>query len=157
MLHRAVAPEHLHARGHSTHKGLVASIEDLRRQLDEISWQVSAQNSVGVSAEYVNAVLAARRRRRHFFDPQLFADPAWDILLEVYANEMAQTRISVSKLCYAAGVPATTALRWVNKLEKDGLLRRKDDPFDSRRSWIELTDAGSGAMRAYFESCSFPI
>src|SRR6476661_3623815 len=86
----------------------------------------------------VRALQAARKRRTAVFDGDLFADPAWDILLELYALDLEQRRASVSGVYAATSVPASTALRWVSKLEQDGLVARTDDPLDSRRSWIEL-------------------
>jgi DNA-binding MarR family transcriptional regulator len=100
---------------------------------------------------FVRAVLRMRRRRDSYFDPTLFADPAWDMLLELYASYLEQRRIAVSSLCVASNVPATTALRWITKLEQDGLALRKNDPNDGRRSWIELTDEGVVRMTRFFD------
>ena len=99
----------------------------------------------------VKSVLRARRRRDRLFDGEVFADPAWDMLLELYALHLDNRRESISSLCIAAQVPATTALRWIVRLEQDGLAVRSDDPKDGRRSWIELTDKGVERMRGYFE------
>ena len=99
----------------------------------------------------VRAVQAARRRRDALFSADLFADPAWDMLLELYALHLEQKRVSVSSLCIAAYVPATTALRWVAKLEEEGLAVRSEDTTDGRRSWIELSPEGIERMRRYFE------
>lgn len=102
-------------------------------------------------SKLVRAVQRSRRVRDAFFDPLLFADPAWDMLLELYGSYLEQRRISVSSLCIASHVPATTALRWITKLEQDELAVRKDDPNDGRRSWIELTDDGIDRMNQYFD------
>lgn len=119
--------------------------------------------SVGVSADHrqnsdtsrpqllVRAVQAARRRRVALFDADLFSDPAWDILLELYALHLEQQRASVSGLYAASYVPGSTALRWVAKLERDGLVVRTDDALDARRSWIKLTADGVERMRRFFE------
>ena len=99
----------------------------------------------------IRAVQSARRRRDALFGTELFADPAWDMLLELYAVHIEQQRVSVSSLCIAAYVPATTALRWVAKLEQEGLAVRVDDPRDARRTWIELSEAGIARMQRYFD------
>ncbi len=101
------------------------------------------------SARFVRSVIAARAARRKFFDGDLFADPAWDILLELYALRCEQRRTSVSKLCLAAAVPSTTALRWLEKLHADGLIERDADPFDARRVWVSLSDRGYEALTNY--------
>lgn len=66
--------------------------------------------------------------------------------------ELAQERVSVSKACTTSGVPSTTALRWISKLESGGLVVRKEDPFDRCRAWLELSQAASAAMQRYVET-----
>lgn len=103
------------------------------------------------TAAFVRRVIDARAARRRFFDSDLFADPAWDILLELYALRCEQRRTSVSKLCIAAAVPSTTALRWIDKLQSDDLVEREADPFDARRVWVALSEKGLEAMRSYLQ------
>ena len=76
-----------------------------------------------VSAETVRAVIRARRLRARYFPEELFADPAWDMLLDLLQAEIAQLRVPVSSLCIAAAVPATTALRWLKTMVQRGHLR----------------------------------
>ena len=103
-----------------------------------------------VDIEQVRAVIRARRLRERFFEPELFADPAWDMLLDLLQAEIAQHRVPVSSLCIAAAVPATTALRWIKTMTDSGLFVRRADPHDRRRIFVELAPATSDAMRAYF-------
>lgn len=105
-----------------------------------------------VSERQVRDVLKLRRNRDRFFDSELFADPAWDILLELYAAALAQLRVSVTSLCCGAAVPATTALRWINHLEEKGLITRRPDPIDGRRHFLMLSKEGMEAMNAYFRT-----
>ena len=90
-----------------------------------------------------------RRRRAAYFDPMLFAEPAWDMLLDLYASELERRQVSVSSLCIAAAVPPTTALRWIGTLHDAGLFERKADPSDRRRAYIALSQKGLDGMRAY--------
>lgn len=101
---------------------------------------------------YIRNMLKFRRHRDRFFTAELFADPAWDILLELYAAALGQQRVPVSKLCTAAAVPPTTALRWINLLEAEGLIDRKDDPIDARRKFVMLSAKALDAMDAYFRT-----
>lgn len=100
----------------------------------------------------VRAMIRSRANRPKFIPSYLFADPAWDILLNLYSAELAQQRVSVSSLCIASNVPATTALRWIKTLENEGLIRRAADRFDARRYFIALTEAGVSAMDGFFAS-----
>jgi len=103
-----------------------------------------------VDIETVRQVIRARRLRARYFDEELFADPAWDMLLDLLQAEIAQLRVPVSSLCIAAAVPATTALRWIKTMTDAGLFFRRADPHDGRRVFIELSRAASEGMRRYF-------
>jgi DNA-binding MarR family transcriptional regulator len=109
-----------------------------------------------VDAETVRAVIRARRLRSRFFSEELFADPAWDMLLDLLQAEIAQLRVPVSSLCIAAAVPATTALRWIKTMTEQGLFVRRADPHDGRRVFVELAPSASDAMRRYFAEVSKP-
>ena len=103
-----------------------------------------------VSGETVRQVIRARRLRSRFFEEELFADPAWDMLLDLLQAEIAQLRVPVSSLCIAAAVPATTALRWLKTMTDQGMFVRRADPHDGRRVFVELAPDASTAMRRYF-------
>ena len=102
-------------------------------------------------AKLVRQVLSNRQLRSRYFDGDLFADPAWDILLDLTAARAEGTQVSVTSLCIASGVPATTALRWINQMSDMGLLQRVEDTSDKRRAFIALTDAAAEAMGRYFQ------
>ncbi len=78
----------------------------------------------------IRRVQAARRARIKFFPAELFSDPAWDLLLELYACELGEQRVAVTELSAITGVAGTTSLRWICRLEADGLVIRTDDPLD---------------------------
>ncbi len=99
-----------------------------------------------VSVETVSSVIRSRKLRTRYFSEDLFADPAWDIMLDLLRAEASHTRVSVSSLCLAAGVPATTALRWLKSMEKQALVIRRNDPHDGRRVFIELAPETSVAI-----------
>lgn len=104
-----------------------------------------------VSAEALRAMIRARRLRATYLPADLFADPAWDMLLDLLQAEIVQHRVPVSSLCIAASVPATTALRWIKSMTDRGLLVRRDDPHDGRRVFIEMAPATSAGLRRYFQ------
>jgi len=109
-----------------------------------------------LSAETVRNVLRARRLRARFFAEDLFADPAWDMLLDLLQAEIAQLRVPVSSLCIAAAVPATTALRWLKTLVNQGIFIRRADPHDGRRVFVELAPEASQSLRRYFAEVGQP-
>jgi DNA-binding MarR family transcriptional regulator len=103
-----------------------------------------------ISPDLVRQTIRARRLRERFFEQDLFADPAWDMLLDLLQAEIAQLRVPVSSLCIAAAVPATTALRWLKTMTDKGIFLRRADPHDGRRVFVELAPEASLAMRRYF-------
>jgi DNA-binding MarR family transcriptional regulator len=115
-----------------------------------IAVPVSASEVPAIAAENLRAIIRARRIRSNHLPADLFADPAWDMLLDLLQAEIVQHRVPVSSLCIAAAVPATTALRWIKTMTDRGLLVRRDDPHDGRRVFIEMAPQTSAALRRFF-------
>ena len=105
-----------------------------------------------LDAATVRAIIRARRMRDRHFVGEIFADPAWDMLLDLMAAKLEGKRVAVSSLCIAAAVPATTALRWIKMLTDRGLFVRSADPRDGRRVYIELSEEADRALAAYLRS-----
>lgn len=103
----------------------------------------------GVQAKLVRKLQKARSRRTDFLCSSLFAEPAWDMLLELFASAAEQKRITIGELCVASMVPQTTALRWIDVLLKEGLVVRRPDPLDGRRIHMEITPSAYRAMQDY--------
>lgn len=95
-------------------------------------------------------IIKLRRLRDSFFQPNLFADPAWDILLDLKAAAQEGRQVSVSSLCIAAAVPPTTALRWITAMAQSSMLVRRQDPADARRVFIALSAETSAKIDDYF-------
>ena len=98
----------------------------------------------------VRRIIRQRQLRARFFDGDLFADPAWDMLLDLTAARAEHARVSVTSLCIASAVPPTTALRWIGQMTEAGLLERVEDETDRRRAFITLTDRAADAVARYF-------
>lgn len=116
---------------------------------DEVS---SAANGHSVtSAELLaraRAILAARRRRASIFKTTIFGEPAWDMLLLLYLNAN-QSRRTMGRLGELAGISKSTALRWIDYLDREGLVRRDPHPTDRRAMFVELTVKGKRALDLY--------
>lgn len=94
----------------------------------------------------------ARRRERAviFGNAELFGEPAWDILLDLYVAHAEGKTVSVSSACIGSAAPPTTGLRWLGVLSDQGLIVREHDPEDQRRVLVRLSDTGLAAMDEYF-------
>ena len=98
----------------------------------------------------IRRIIRLRQLRGRYFNAKLFADPAWDMLLDLTAARAEHRRVSVTSLCIASGVPPTTALRWISQMIDEGLFARVGDEADRRRAFIELTDRSAEMIARYF-------
>lgn len=99
-----------------------------------------------VLAELAQALYKMRATRKKHFPTDLFGEPGWDILLDLFIAKSHGKMVAVTSACIASQVPATTALRWIAVLEDDGWLLREHDKLDRRRTFLRLTEAGERAM-----------
>lgn len=96
---------------------------------------------------------ALRRKRASIFgNADLFGEPAWDILLDLYIAAGEGKPVSVSSACIGSAAPATTGLRWLGVLADEGLVVREADTEDHRRVLVRLTPSGQAAMDRFFDA-----
>lgn len=126
--------------------------ERVAAALQEMTGSGADEASRPVTAQRVRAHIRARRLREKFFAPGLFADPAWDILLDLAASRLERKSVSVSSLCIAASVPTTTALRMIKQMVDAALLVRRADPGDARRTFIDLAPQTARAVDGCLEA-----
>lgn len=108
-------------------------------------------------AAFAEGLYQDRRRRARYFPSHLFAEPAWDILLDLFVNGVRNRAISITSACIAGGIPATTGLRWLGLLEKEGLLVRETSGDDARVTWVRLSEQGMSAVRGYLAETAGPV
>lgn len=128
----------------------IASSQPGEQQDARTSWPIA------ISAARIRHMVGVRRLRTKLISPDLFGDPAWDILLEAFAGYLEETSCSVSALIAASGAPQSAASRWIATLVSHGLVApAPDNAKDSER--YQLTPSGYLAMRNYFETVGLPI
>lgn len=91
-----------------------------------------------------------RQLREKCLPSDLFGEPAWDILLDLYVAAKENVKISTTSACIGANVPPTTGLRWLQVLEGHGLIERECDGLDQRRIFVKLSKSGYAAMSDFF-------
>lgn len=103
-------------------------------------------------AKLVSAERRKRREREVLFgtSAEIFSDPAWDILLELFEAQLMCCKLSASSVGLDSGIAQSTALRWIALLEKLGLCSRRQDPVDRRRYWVRLTTKATTALELHF-------
>jgi DNA repair protein RadC len=92
-------------------------------------------------------------RQQLIGSPELFGEPAWDMLLDLFIHECERKRLSLSSLCVQSSIPWSSALRLIKKLCDAGIMRRLPDPADRRRNFMRLEPDIHQRMRAYFSEC----
>lgn len=150
--------------GHASAEG-AAVLGELKREYRPIQSELTTAfgaerapaNPPLPAPQMVRQIIANRQARARFFDPELFGDPAWDMLLDLTAAHAEGARVSVTSLCIAAGVPATTALRWLTQMVESGIFQRVPDPADRRRAFVALSDKAIAAMAGYFANLRTPV
>ncbi|WP_224761558.1 winged helix DNA-binding protein [Brevundimonas aurantiaca] len=100
-------------------------------------------------AAMARALYRERRRRERYFNAELFAEPAWDMLLDLRVHVAAKRPPSVSSACIGSASPASTGFRHLTALQEEGLIERSGDPTDGRRRLIRLSARGALQMDTY--------
>ena len=93
-------------------------------------------------------LLEDRRKRVAIFGSQMFAEPAWDMLLLLYLSGRGR-RQTQSSLCELSGASRSTAMRWIEFLSGCDLVRREDHPTDKRHNFVSLTEKGRHLLDLY--------
>jgi DNA-binding MarR family transcriptional regulator len=104
----------------------------------------------------VQAAKGDRARRTQHLPSELFAEPAWDILLELYAFELIGREVTQSELLIRVSAPSSTSLRWVKMLDAEGLVTRRAHTGEADSS-ITLTSKSVHALEAYFDTATSPL
>jgi DNA-binding MarR family transcriptional regulator len=102
---------------------------------------------MGVSEDHILSILAARRGREAALGRELFSDPAWDVLLELYAAKLGGRRMTTVDLARAIDMPESTTARWITALAERGLVVSSGDPEEQGSLSIRLTPAALSEMK----------
>lgn len=136
------------------------SPEDVRKAIDLLRILTGSENAEKLGnnccpasgellavAEFSQVV---RHGRAHYFSPAMFGEPAWDLLLALFVGHCESAAPTVSNLAKAANVPVSTAVRWIDYLEKKELVEREPSGVD-RRAWtVTLSANGQSRLKRYF-------
>lgn len=90
-----------------------------------------------------------RRRRDSLIRHDLFAEPAWDLLLHLYVEHHRGQPVDVEHLCAAAAVPPTTALRWIGLLMEKELVTLCPRAGVNANAQLALSTRGVEEMERY--------
>lgn len=91
----------------------------------------------------------ARLVRDRLFGRDLFPNPAWNILLDLYIAGEEGRNVTIKCACSAAGVPQSTALRHIAHLIEIRLAIRRQHPSDARSAYLKLSESGRTKIVEY--------
>jgi len=140
---------------------IAAKLADVAAQLHDAAEQESNAGSshgpLNADCQQQRSALATarhaywlrRQRAQIFGSADLFGEPGWDILLDLYIAYAEGKQVSVSSACIGSASPATTGLRWLSVLAEQGLIAREADEQDQRRIMVRLTQRGVAAMERF--------
>jgi len=92
------------------------------------------------------AARAARRLRAEIFPGAPLGNPAWDIMLDLFIQDMNGYRTSLDHLAINGDLPAAAVYEAVELVAGLGLLERTPDRFDNRVVWLSLSVSGRQGM-----------
>jgi DNA-binding MarR family transcriptional regulator/AmiR/NasT family two-component response regulator len=104
------------------------------------------QNSLQALAE--EECRRARLRGR-IFGPLGLSHTSWLLLLVMAEAQWGGSELTVKSAAYSAGLPLSSALRKINEMCDKGLIVKRDDPQDARRSFVTLTQTGESFLARY--------
>ena len=94
-------------------------------------------------------ILRIRKAARLHFAGRGIAEPAWNMMLALYAAD-APKGLSKARVGARAQLTQTTALRWLRFLEREGYVGLVRDREDKRVVRVQLTTSGLDAIRKAF-------
>ncbi|CAN5363635.1 hypothetical protein BH09PSE3_BH09PSE3_14330 [soil metagenome] len=135
-------------------------IKELRKLLDRENRRANQANDQDISespdgqidhAKMAERIYRSRRDRERIFNEKIFADPAWDLLLDLFVRSARNEQVSISSACHAASVPEATALRYLKVLTEKKYVERISHPNDKRSTTLKMTPLGSSLMIDWIE------
>ncbi|WP_156172096.1 hypothetical protein [Aurantiacibacter gangjinensis] len=130
---------------------LLADIEDPDMDHRWLGQRLDFENEMLLAAS-AERMYRDRAARRSFFPQELFAEPAWDVLLDLFAKEVRGQRVPIGKAIAASHAPHATALRHINSLVDAEMIERRGNDDDQRVALLSLTKEARRSMRAYLRS-----
>lgn len=95
----------------------------------------------------------SRERRSYFFAPEIFGAAAWDMLPALHIARGRGYSLRNLRLLLRI-TRASTALRWLDFLERSDLVKQQESPFDRRTVLLDLRAKAMAQMNDHFASVS---
>jgi DNA-binding MarR family transcriptional regulator len=137
---------------------IVDQISDIQKNIDRISGQIGLEIQHKLSDDELDDYLISmlgkyfenKRLRYIIVSQDLFSDPYWDILVELFNARLRGKNLTVSAVATAGNMPPTTGLRYLDSLSSMEYIYRERDEWDGRKVFIRISDKAFLLMKEYF-------
>ena len=124
---------------------LLSLADQLSERPDLIS-ELTEEGRHDLALGLASTLREARRLRAEIFPRIPFSNPNWDVMLDLFIQEMNGFRTSLDHLALTGDLPAPIVYDSVDTLVRLGLVARTADRFDNRVFWLSLTGPGRQGM-----------
>ena len=100
-------------------------------------------------APFIGDELSRARLREKLFGAVGLRHSGWMLLLMLAQAQASGTELTIKGAAYSAGLPLSSALRTINDMCAIGLISRRGDARDARRSFVALTAMGRAQLARY--------
>lgn len=100
-------------------------------------------------AAFTGDELNRARLREKLFGAVGLRHSGWMLLLMLAEAQAGGSELTIKGAAYSAGLPLSSALRTINDMCAGGLIARRGDVRDARRSFIALTPLGQAQFARY--------
>lgn len=111
----------------------------MSRSVGIVPGEAPAIGSGSPLADFARQLWWERRLRNRYFPDEIFGDPNWDLLLDVYAAQVADEPVRLRKAYLSACVPPATAERLSRALVQLGILVAERVRTDRRSLQLTLS------------------
>jgi hypothetical protein len=127
-------------------------LDELLRDMADVSPPMDAKTDLQAAAlETARRLWRARRERDRIFGSTLAADPAWDILLDLFIAMGEGREVTVASVSAATGVPEPIVLRCIAHLVEAKLVARQVRPVGRDTMFLTLTERAVAMMSEFLD------
>lgn len=94
------------------------------------------------------------RRRARVFPAAEFGQPTWEVMLDLFIQQLNGYRVSFNHLVLEGSLPAEIVATCVETLAALGLVERTPDQLDSRMSWLSLSEVAAHGLTGLLLECA---
>lgn len=100
-------------------------------------------------------MLRVRSAGKAYLGRPALAEPGWKLMLCLFALGETPRKPHIRSIAARADIPHTTAHRWLDELERRGLVILSTHREDKRATSVQLAPAGRKAMEETFIAARF--